>query len=139
MRQQFFNGIFIPSQLGKQKTKYFFLLAAFLLLLFVGSLLGCANHKAQTQQLLSKDYQSLSDDNLTLYYYQLEDQIEIVEQKKSHTSISLGLGLGSFGRHSRGSGGVGITTGESKKGVASELRNRRNEVKLELRHRGITP
>ena len=110
-----------------------------LLLLSIGLLSGCADHKARTQELLAEDYHNLSNDNLTLYYYKLEDQIEVVERKRTGSSISLGLGLGSFGRSSGGSGGIGVTTGGSKRDVAADLRDRRNLVKLELKHRGITP
>ena len=108
-------------------------------LLLTGLLSGCANHKAKTQELLAEDYHRLSNDNLTLYYYKLEDQIEVIERKRSGSSISLGLGLGSFGHRSGGSGSVGVTSGGSQRGIATDLRNRRNEVKLELKHRGITP
>lgn len=113
------------------------------MLLFVlfcaGFLSGCADHSAKTQELLAENYHSLSNDNLTLYYYQLEDQIEVVERGKSSPSLSLGLGLGSFGHHSGGSAGVGVSTRGNKANVATDLRNRRNEVKLELQHRGLTP
>ena len=124
--------------LNSQK-KLIYLSMILLSLLLTGFLSGCADHKAKTQELLAEDYHNLSNDNLTLYYYNLEDQIEIVERKRTGSSISLGLGLGSFGHSSRGSGGIGVTTGGSQREVASHLRDRRNEVKLELQHRGITP
>ncbi|MCD6581267.1 MAG: hypothetical protein J7K90_05650 [Desulfuromusa sp.] len=124
--------------LNNQK-KLIYLGVILLSLLLTGFLSGCADHKAKTQELLAENYHSLSNDNITLYYYKLEDQIEVVERKRSGSSISLGLGLGSFGHSSGGSGGIGVTTGGSKRDVATDLRDRRNEVKLELKHRGITP
>lgn len=124
--------------LNSQK-KLLYLIIILLSLLLTGFLSGCANHKAKTQELLAEDYHSLSNDNLTLYYYKLEDQIEVVERKRKSSSISLGLGLGSFGHSSGGSGGIGVTTGGSKRDVATDLRDRRNQVKLELKHRGVTP
>lgn len=124
--------------LNSQK-KLIYLSIILLSLLLIVFLSGCADHKVKTQELLAEDYHNLSNDNLTLYYYKLEDQIEVVERKRSGSSISLGLGLGSFGRSGRGSGGIGATTGSSKREVASNLRDRRNRVKLELQHRGITP
>ncbi len=124
--------------LNNQK-KFIYLSVILLSLLLTGFLSGCADHKAKTQELLAEDYHSLSNDHLTLYYYKLEDQIEVVERKRSGSSISLGLGLGSFGHSSGGSGGIGVTTGGSKRDVATDLRDRRSEVKLELKHRGITP
>ncbi|MFK5925514.1 MAG: hypothetical protein QM483_02680 [Desulfuromusa sp.] len=110
-----------------------------LILLSVGFLSGCADHKAKTQELLAENYHSLSNDDLTLYYYKLEDQIDVVEHKRTGSSISLGLGLGSFGRSSGGSGSVGVSTGGSQRNIATNLRDRRNEVRLELQHRGIAP
>lgn len=108
-------------------------------LLTITTLSGCADHKVKTQELLSEDFLSLSNDDLILYYYKLEDQINIVEQKRSGSSVSFGLGLGSFGRRSGGSGSVGVTTGGSQRNIATDLRDRRNKVKLELQHRNITP
>lgn len=111
----------------------------FLILLSISILTGCADHKAKTQELLAKDFLSFSNDDLLLYYYKLGDQIEVVEQKRRGSSISLGLGLGSYGRSSGGSGSVGVTTGGSQRNIATDLRDRRNKVKLELQHRDITP
>lgn len=99
---------------------------------------GCANHSARTNELLSNNYQIMSDDELTLYYFQLEDQIELVERRKSKPSLSIGLGMGSFGSHSGTSGGVGVSTGRSSEKFATDLRDRRNKVKLELKKRDIT-
>lgn len=108
-------------------------------MLSLGLVSGCANHKAKTKELLAQDYHQLADGQLTLYYYQLEDQIDVVEQRRTGSSVSFGLGRGSYGHHSGSSGGIGVSTGVSKKNVATELRNRRNEVKLEMKKRGISP
>ena len=108
-------------------------------LFIVGFLSGCADHNARTQELLAEDYHSLSNDNLTLYYSKLEDQISAVERQRSGSSISLGLGMGSYGSSSGSSGGVDVTTSGSKQGVATNLRDRRNEVKLEMQQRNLKP
>ncbi|MEE4255288.1 MAG: hypothetical protein V2I50_14685 [Desulfuromusa sp.] len=123
---------------GPLKSMFIFGLI-FISLLSIAMLSGCADHKAKTQELLAEDFLSLSNDDLILYYYKLEDQIEIVEQKRRGSSISLGLGLGSFGRSSGSSGSVGVTTGGSQRDIATDLRDQRNKVKLELQHRNITP
>ena len=115
------------------------LLLLIVVILSLGSIGGCANHQAKTRELLSQNFHQLSDDDLILYYYKLEDQIEIVEQARTRSTVSLGLGVGSFGHHSGGSGTIGVSTGGSKQSIASDLRKRRNQVKLELKHRGITP
>ncbi len=124
---------------ARKQKKLLPLCLIFLSLVVVGFLPGCANHKVNTQELLNEDYHTLSNDNLTLYFYKLEDQIEVIERKQTGSSISLGLGLGSFGHRSGGSGSIGVTTGGSQQKIATDLRNRRNEVRLELQHRGIIP
>ncbi len=128
-----------PFQNNLKKRKIILLSSSFGALFLLVFLCSCADHSARNQELLAENYRSLSDDNLLLYYYQLEDQIEVVERRKSKPSFSLGFGLGSFGHSGGGSAGVGVSTGGNKQGIATDLRDRRNEVKLELQHRGITP
>ncbi|MCF6267528.1 MAG: hypothetical protein L3J57_13415 [Desulfuromusa sp.] len=128
-----------PLQNNLRKRKVILLSFSFVVLFLLVFLSGCADHSTRNQELLAENYRSLSNDNLILYYYKLEDQIEVVERRKSKPSFSLGFGLGSFGHSSRGSAGVGVSTGGRKQGIATDLRDRRNEVKLELQHRGITP
>ncbi len=108
-------------------------------LLILGLLSGCADHSAKNRELLSKDYQTLSDDDLTRYYYELGDQINVVEQERNNSSISLGLGMGSYSSGRGTSGGVGLTTGGGQASVATNLRDRRNEVKLEMQKRNLKP
>ena len=103
------------------------------------ALIGCANNKAKTKELLAQDFHQLSDDDLTLYYYKIEDQIEVVERQRTGSSISLGLGKGSYGHRGGSRGGIGVTTGGSTQKVATDLRDRRNQVKLEMKRRNITP
>jgi len=137
-----FNGLSVknPAHQFPGKLKFVFHLGFILFaLLTITTLSGCADHKTKTQELLSEDFHSLSNDDLILYYYQLEDQIEIVEQERRGSSVSFGLGLGSFGRSSGGGDSVGVTTGGSQRNIATDLRDRRNKVKLELQHRKITP
>ena len=110
-----------------------------LVLLSLGLLSGCADHSAKNKELLSQNYQSLSDDDLTLYYYELEDQIKIIKRDRNSSSISLGLGMSSYGSSSGSSGGVGVTTSGDHSDVATNLRERRNEVKLEMKKRDLKP
>lgn len=110
-----------------------------LVLLSLGLLSGCADHSAKNKELLSQNYQSLSDDDLTLYYYELEDQIKIIKQDRNSSSISLGLGMSSYGSSSGSSGGVGVTTSGDHSDDATNLRERRNEVKLEMKKRDLKP
>ncbi len=116
---------------------------AFITILFVVLSLvlssGCAGNKATTTELLAQDFRQLSDDDLTLYYYRIEDQIEVVERQRTGSSISLGIGRGSYSHRGGSRGGIGVTTGGSTQRVATDLRERRNQVKLEMKRRGITP
>ncbi len=114
-------------------------LPAWLFLATLFFLSACANHAERTGQLLSVDYQHLTNDELRLHFYQLEDQIDIVEHRSSQPRISLGLGLGSYGSRSGVSSGVGVSSSGRSGNVAGDLRDRRNQVRLEMQKRGIAP
>lgn len=114
------------------------LLTLLMALVVATTLAGCAD-KSKKQELLARDYLSLPNDELLLYYYQLEDQIVAEERSSSGVSVGVGLGMGSFGGGSIRSGGIGVSTGTGSRAVASDLRDRRNEVRIELQKRGIAP
>ena len=97
-------------------------------------LTSCAG-SSRTAEPLSADCMTMSNDDLQLYYYQLEDQIVADERKTTGSSVSVGVGRGGYGRR----GGVGMSTGSSTQAVATDLRDRRNEVRLELTKRGVDP
>ena len=120
-------------------TTYKTLITILLIALSLALVSGCTNNKAKTKELLAQDFHQLSNDDLTLYYYKLEDQIEVVERKRTGSSISLGIGGGTYSHRRSGRGGIGISTGGSTHKIATGLRDRRNQVKLEMKHRGITP
>ena len=115
-------------------TKGGLVLSLLVIFLFSVVLTGCAG-TTRTKELLATEYMTMADDDLQLYYYQLEDQIVADERKTTGSSVSVGLGRGSYGRH----GGVGMSTGGTTQAVATDLRDRRNEVRLELKKRGVTP
>jgi len=115
------------------------IIAGLWILLLSVFLYACANHSAKTNVLLTLDYRNLSDDQLILHYYDLEDQIERVERSTLSPRINLGLGLSRYGFNSGTSGGVGISSGVGSNHTADDLRQRRNEVKLEMQKRGISP
>ena len=107
--------------------------------IILGLLFGCADHSVENKELLSQNYQTLSDDDLTLYYYKLKDQIKVVERDQNNSSISLGFGMGSYGSSGGRSGGAGVTTSGGHTDAATNLRDRRNEVKLEMKKRNLKP
>ena len=109
-------------------------MALLVVLMFLVVLPGCAG-SSRTAELLATEYMTMADDDLQLYYYQLEDQIVADERKTTGGSVSIGVGGGSYGRR----GGIGMSSGGTTQATAPELRDRRNEVRLELQKRGITP
>jgi hypothetical protein len=113
---------------------------AFLVLLVLLSSLGlsgCANQpKSEAGALLTQDYRKMDNDELTLYYYRLTEEIDRTERSGSGSALSIGIGGGSWGHG--GGGGVGVsTTTPMGGGGADDLRNRRAEVRAEMQKRGM--
>jgi AAA+ ATPase superfamily predicted ATPase len=94
-------------------------------------LLACAADN--TKQLLAESYQKMTNDDLLRYYYRLNDEIESQEKQ---SGPQVGIGIGGFGRHT--GGGVGVSSGGTGY-TATELRERRIDVRMELKKRGLTP
>ncbi|MFO7577866.1 MAG: hypothetical protein R6W66_09090 [Pelovirga sp.] len=113
-------------------------LLAVLLVLGLTVLSGCSGHAARTQDLLAVNYEALNDEELLLYYYELEDQIATVELSQTSPRISFGLGLGNYSGRTATSGGVGISTG-GRPEIATGLRDQRKRVRLELQRRELSP
>ena len=91
---------------------------------------GCAN---KTKELLAVNYHEMSDDDLLRYFYSLNDEIDRLERQPGP---QVGIGIGSYGRHS--GGGIGISSGPVNSST-EELRKRRIEVLLALKKRGLEP
>lgn len=90
------------------------------------------------EELLSKDYTKMTDDELLRYYYQLEDEIDKCEN--SDTGASVGIGGGRGWGSGGGFGGVGVGVSKGIGGCdAEELRQRRVDVRLALKKRGLNP
>ena len=71
---------------------------ALLVLLVSLGLSGCANQtKSETGALLTQDYRKMDNDELTLYYYRLTEEIDRTERSGSGSAISIGIGGGSWG------------------------------------------
>jgi hypothetical protein len=115
---------------------------ALLVLLVSLGLSGCANQtKSETGALLTQDYRKMDNDELTLYYYRLTEEIDRTERSGSGSAISIGIGGGSWGWGGSGGsgGGVGIstTTPVGGGGGTENLRSRRAEVRAEMQRRNM--
>jgi hypothetical protein len=115
---------------------------ALLVLLISLGLSGCANQtKSETGALLTQDHRKMDNDELTLYYYRLTEEIDRTERSGSGSAISIGIGGGSWGWGGSGGsgGGVGVSTTTPVGGGSgtSDLRNRRAEVRAEMQRRNM--
>jgi hypothetical protein len=103
-----------------------------LLMVFVAFVLaGCAS---QSKEILAEDYKVMSNDKLLEYFYRLNDEIE---KQEKQTGPSFGIGIGGFGHRGVGAG-VGVESGGTAY-TADDLRQRRVEVRMEMKRRNITP
>jgi len=102
----------------------------FLIIFAMFILAGCAG---QSKELLGENYKTMSNDRLLEYFYQLNDEIE---KQEKQTGPSFGIGVGGIGRSV--GGGVGVGTGGTAY-TADDLRQRRIEVRMELKKRNINP
>ena len=102
--------------------------------LILGLLVGCAGH---SKELLGENYKTMNNEQLLEYFYRLNDEIE---KQEKQTGPSVGIGFGGFGLGRRGGvgSGVGVETGGTAY-TADDLRQRRIEVRMEMKRRNITP
>jgi predicted small secreted protein len=100
---------------------------------------GCANQAGtEAGALLSQDIRKMDNDELTLYYYRLTEEIDRTERSGSGSALSIGIGGGSWGWGGSGVGaGVSTTTPVGGGGGTDDLRNRRAEVRAEMQKRGM--
>jgi hypothetical protein len=69
-----------------------------LVLLTSLGLSGCANQTTSAAgTLLTQDYRKMDNDELTLYYYRLTEEIDRTERSGSGSALSIGIGGGSWG------------------------------------------
>jgi hypothetical protein len=110
-----------------------------LVLLTSLGLSGCANQtKSAAGSLLTQDYRKMDNDELTLYYYRLTEEIDRTERSGSGSAVSIGIGGGSWNWGGGGVGaGVSTTTPVGGGGSTDDLRNRRAEVRAEMQKRGM--
>lgn len=109
----------------------------FPLLFLLGLLLSscAAPYSENVPYLLEQNYQDLSDQALIAYEQELSDEL-VRSAQSPGGDVSLGVGLGSWGRHT----GVGVGVGQRldrRSGLERELWERRQAVRAEMRERGI--
>jgi len=92
--------------------------------------IGCAG---KSKELLAEDYKKMNNEQLLEYFYRLNDEIE---KQEKQTGPSFGIGVGSYGRGV--GGGVGVGTGGTNY-TADDLRDRRIEIRMEMKRRNINP
>jgi len=106
-------------------------LAIGILLVFAAFIVaGCAG---QSKEILGEDYKAMTDEKILEYFYRLNDEID---KQEKQTGPSIGIGVGGFGRGV--GGGVGIGSGGTAY-TAEDLRQRRVEVRMEMKRRNINP
>jgi len=110
-----------------------FLLFLLCLLLIV----GCATRSSTSAFLLEQDFHAMSDQELVAHEQQLSDEI-LRSGNRSNGDVSVGVGFGRWGS----SGGVGVGINQWLGGGVSsadhELWQRREEVRNEIRKRGLS-
>lgn len=110
-----------------------------LLIVLLLILSACAApHSADAPFLLEQDYRTMSDSELIGYEQQLGDEVLRGARAANGGDVSLGVGFGSWGRHS--GVGVGVNQwlgGNSNNSMQRELQMRREEVRDEMRSRGL--
>ncbi len=111
-----------------------------LLVLISLGLVGCMSAASPaTPPLLEQDYIALADAELIAYEQGLSDEI-VSSSQSSNSGVSVGIGFGSWGN----SQGYGVGADRQLGDTASsdeklELRARRDEVRAEMRRRGLLP
>jgi hypothetical protein len=109
-----------------------------LLLLLIGSVLAAcaASQSPNAAFLLEQDYTAMSDQELIVHEQELSDEI-LHATNSSNGGVSLGIGVGSWGRHSGVGVGVDQRLGGSTNQTYRELWQRREAVRAEMRQRGL--
>lgn len=97
-----------------------------------------APHSTDAPFLLEQDYRAMSDSELIAYEQELGDEVLRGARAAKGGDVSLGVGFGSWGSHS--GVGVGVNQwlgGGGDSAMQRELQLRREEVRAEMRSRGL--
>jgi hypothetical protein len=113
---------------------------AVLLLVSILLLGGCAaSGRSKAVYLLEQDYQRMSNAELTAYEQELSEELAR-GSGGGWGGTSLGFGIGSWGSDTGFGLGVNQDLGGGGGSYGSvEMRDRREAVRVEMRHRGLLP
>lgn len=101
--------------------------------LLVLTLLLASCAAGSSRSLLKEDYLAMTDQELLVYYEQLNEAIAEEQGAPGGFGLGLGLGVGS------GSFSLGASQGMYVDDPTEQMRTRRNQVRLELARRGLQP
>jgi len=98
-----------------------------------------ATTPTETTLLLEQDYLGMSDSQLVDYEQRLSDEL-VNSSRTSSGDVGIGFSFGSWG----GSSGYGVRTdqrigGSGENSTSRELKFRRDDVRNEMRRRGLLP
>lgn len=106
-----------------------------LVLVLAGCLSGAG---AEVPFLLEQDYLRMNDAELAAYEQELSDEL-VRSSRAASGDVGLGIGFGSWG----GSSGYGVRAdkwmGGGPSRTTQDLKTRRDEVRNEMRRRGLLP
>ena len=111
-------------------------LLVFCCILLAGCMTGAAT---ETTVLLEQDYLGMTDSQLVDYEQRLSDEL-VNSSRTSSGDVGIGFSFGSWG----GSSGYGVRTdqrigGSGENSTSRELKFRRDDVRNEMRRRGLLP
>ena len=115
-------------------------LLAVLIILCGIALVGCmSGASSEATLLLEQDYLRMTNTQLVEYEQRLSDEL-VNSSRNNSGDVGIGFGFGSWG----GSSGYGIRTdqrlaGSGETSTTRELRFRRDDVRIEMRRRGLLP
>ena len=112
------------------------MLLSFCCIILAGCMSGTPN---ETTFLLEQDYLKMTDAQLVDYEQKLSDEL-VRSSRNSSGDVGIGFSFGSWGSSS----GYGVRTdqrigGSGENSISRELRFRRDDVRSEMRRRGLLP
>ncbi len=111
------------------------LLAVLFAVLLTGCMSGASSDAAY---LLEQDHLKMTDSELITYEQELSDELVNSSRSSDNRDVGVGIGVGSWG----GNVGFGVHAdkwfgGGGDSGMIRDLKNKRDEVRQEMRNRGL--